>query len=63
MMIDVACPGCQKNWSVKDQYAGRPLQCPACDAMMAVSDPNAKPTPPPAPKPMATASPASAVNS
>jgi len=34
MPIDVACPACQANFSLKDEFAGRKVRCSSCQAVI-----------------------------
>lgn len=36
MSIQVSCPGCQKSFRVKDDYAGKKIRCPACKGILDV---------------------------
>jgi hypothetical protein len=49
-MARIACPSCAKNLNVPDQYAGKKVKCPACQAVMTV--PAAAPPRPPAEEPV-----------
>jgi DNA-directed RNA polymerase subunit RPC12/RpoP len=47
MPISFACPSCQKNMTVPDQYAGQKARCKGCGHKLIV--PTARPAPAPAP--------------
>jgi DNA-directed RNA polymerase subunit RPC12/RpoP len=46
-MIAFVCSGCKKNLKVKDDFAGRTTNCPACKARLVVPSPVAPPAPAP----------------
>ena len=49
-----ACPGCGQRIAVTDEYAGYPINCPACQAAIVVpANPGALPQAPPPPAPPA----------
>lgn len=49
MPIDLPCTGCRRRLSVRDEFAGRQVRCPACGAMVLAAEPPPLPTGPPLP--------------
>ncbi len=63
MPIQLACPGCSKQFRVADEHAGKKVKCPGCQTVFQVPLPQAEAPPPnfaaqpaaSAPQPMADA--------
>lgn len=49
MPIDLPCTGCRRRLSVRDEFAGRQVRCPACGAMVLALPPAPPPSGPPLP--------------
>ncbi|GEM_PF-7091382 len=49
MPIDLPCTGCRRRLSVRDEFAGRQVRCPACGAMVLAAPPAPPPSGPPLP--------------
>lgn len=45
MPIDLACTGCRRRLSVRDEFSGRQVRCPACGAMVLATPPAPAPAP------------------
>ena len=44
MPITITCPSCNSPLRVREEYAGKQLQCPRCSAVITVSNADAAPT-------------------
>ncbi|MHC4505476.1 MAG: outer membrane protein assembly factor BamB family protein [Planctomycetota bacterium] len=51
--MKVICPGCQKSFNVKDEFAGRSGKCPACGAVLTIPEKPATEAPGAPPRPVA----------
>jgi len=40
MSLSVACPGCGREYRVKDELAGKKIRCKECDAVIAIPQPD-----------------------